>query len=130
MHLRFDGLLQLHRSKQGWWSRWGTLRLPSFLQRLTLNQQFMLASLVILVSGMGGIGAWVGEQISNGVVHRTAATTALYVDSFVAPELQDLAKSSTITPEHVSGLNQLRSQTPLGHTIAAFKVGEANGRVR
>jgi hypothetical protein len=51
--------------------------MEAFLKRLSLAQRFMLASLVILVAGMLGIGWWVGQQIEAGVVHRTAATTAL-----------------------------------------------------
>lgn len=72
-------------------------RVVGFFQRLTLAQQFMLAGLVILVSGMAGIGAWVGSQIENGVVHRTAGTTALYVDSLVEPLLQELGQSTAPT---------------------------------
>lgn len=63
--------------------RHGTRR----VRRLNLTQRFMLGSLIILVAGMVGIGWWVGQQIELGVVQRTAATTALYVDSFVAPNL-------------------------------------------
>ena len=59
------------------------------IERLSPAQRFMLGSLAILAIGMAGIGAWVTTQIKEGVVDRTAATTALYVDSLVAPPLQD-----------------------------------------
>ena len=73
-------------------------RLP--LRQATLAQRFMLASLVILIVGMLGIGVWVGNEIKNGVIHRTGATTALYVDSFVAPLLQELGTTGTLSPQH------------------------------
>ena len=60
-------------------------KLRHFLKNLNLSQRFMLASLVILLAGMIGIGAWVQQQIVAGVINRTGATTAIYVDSFVAP---------------------------------------------
>ncbi|MEK7788241.1 MAG: sensor histidine kinase, partial [Chloroflexota bacterium] len=59
--------------------------------RLSLARQFLLLSFLILLSGMLIIGVWVGQQIEIGVVNRTAAVTALYVDSFIAPHLQELA---------------------------------------
>ena len=68
------------------------------IDRLSPAQRFMLGSLAILAIGMAGIGAWVTSQIEEGVVDRTAATTALYVDSLVAPPLQDLAESDCAHP--------------------------------
>ena len=97
--------------------------------RLTLAQRFMLASLIILVSGMVGIGAWVGSQIENGVIHRTAGTTAVYVDSLVEPLLQELALSDALTPEHQQQLNWLLRDTPLAKDIVMFKVWNRAGRI-
>jgi len=97
--------------------------------RLTLAQRFMLASLIILVAGMVGIGAWVGSQIENGVIHRTAGTTALYVDSLVEPLLQELALSDAPTPEHQQQLNWLLHDTPLAKDIVMFKVWNRAGRI-
>ena len=42
-----------------------SLRLPS--RPATLFQRFMLASLLILIASMLGIGVWVGNEIRNGV---------------------------------------------------------------
>jgi signal transduction histidine kinase len=89
----------------------------------------MLASLVILAAGMFLIGEWVGQQIEEGVVHRTAATTALYVDSFISPDLQELADHDTLGPQHVAHLNQLLQQTAFGRHVAAFKVWTKQGRI-
>ncbi|HEY0736984.1 MAG TPA: sensor histidine kinase [Herpetosiphonaceae bacterium] len=99
------------------------------LRRLNLTQRFMLGSLIILVAGMLGVGWWVGQQIELGVVQRTAATTALYVDSFIAPNLQELADSDTLDAEHVANLDQLLRDTALGQQIGAFKVWNAEGRI-
>ena len=98
-------------------------------KRLSWARRFMLASLAVLASGMGAVGWWVGREIETGVVHRTAATTALYVDSFVAPQVQELAESATLQPEHVAALSGLLRDTHLGRQIVAFKVWDAAGRV-
>jgi signal transduction histidine kinase len=101
----------------------------NFFGRLSLSWQFMLASLVILVGGMLGLGAWVGAQIELGVINRTAATTALFVDSFIAPNLQELASENGLTREHAASLDRLLQETQMGQQIVAFKVWDVHGRV-
>lgn len=103
--------------------------LQGISRRLTLAQRFLLASLVILVTGMLGVGWWVSQQIEAGVVHRTAATTALYVDSFVAPHLQELAIQDAPSAEQVAMIDQLLRDTTFGQQIASFKVWNAQGRI-
>ncbi len=105
------------------------MKLRNSFRGLSLSQQFMLASLVILVGGMIGLGEWVGQQIERGVIHRTAATTALYVDSFIAPNLQELAQNDTLTQQHADILNRLLQETPLGQQIVSFKIWDTGGRV-
>lgn len=97
--------------------------------RLTLAQQFMLASFIVLIASMLGLGWWVGQQIEIGVINRTSGETALYVDSFVDPPLQELDKGMPLSPEHVTTLNRLVQETPLGQHIVAFKVWDTKGRI-
>ena len=96
---------------------------------LTLSQRFMLASLGILLVGMVGIGAWVEQQIVTGVIHRTGATTALYVDSFVAPRLQELGQADELLPENTEALGKLLQDTPMGQQIVMLKVWNTHGRL-
>jgi signal transduction histidine kinase len=105
------------------------VKLKDFLNNLTLSQRFMLYSLVVLLAGMAGIGLWVQKQIETGVIHRTGATTALYVDSFVAPNLQELGSSPELLPEHVETLRTLLDSTAMGKQIVAFKVWDTRGRL-
>ncbi len=100
-----------------------------FLRQLNLSQRFMLASLITLLAGMIGIGLWVESQIITGVIHRAGATTALYVESFVAPNLQELGQSEEILPEHWLALQNLLQDTPLGQQIVAFKVWNTRGKL-
>ena len=96
---------------------------------LTLSQRFMLASLGILLVGMVGIGAWVEQQIVTGVIHRTGATTALYVDSFVAPRLQELGQADELLPANTEALGKLLQDTPMGQQIVMLKVWNTHGRL-
>jgi signal transduction histidine kinase len=105
------------------------VRVKNYFINLTFSQRFMLTSLVILLAGMLGIGAWVAKQIETGVIHRTGATTALYVDSFVAPNLQELGESDELLPYHVEKLSGLLQSTAMGQQIVAFKVWDTRGRL-
>ncbi|MBI4674874.1 MAG: sensor histidine kinase [Chloroflexi bacterium] len=107
------------------------LRLPWRLPipGTSLAQQFMLASFVILVVGMLIIGAWTGAQIERGVINQTGSVTALYVDSFVAPQLQNLANEKRLDAAHQQTLDQMMTSTPLGKRIVAFKVWSPDGEI-
>lgn len=96
---------------------------------MSLARRFMFASLVILVTGMFGIGVWVSHRIESGVIHRTSATTALFVDSFIQPRVQELAESDTLSEEKVRELDWTLGNTALGEQIAAFKVWNRDGMV-
>ncbi len=104
-------------------------KLVEKFKSLNLSQRFMLAGLATLFAGMLGIGFWVENQIVTGVIHRAGATTALYVESFVAPNLQELGTSDEIFPEHEIALENLLQDTPLGQQIVAFKVWSTRGKL-
>lgn len=104
-------------------------RLRGYFGRLSLSQQFMLAGLVIFLLGMVGIAAWVERQIINGVIHRTGATAALYVDSFVSPYLQKLGQGEPLQPEQMAALGKLLQDTPMGQQIVEFKVWDTRGQL-
>ncbi|UCH73179.1 MAG: sensor histidine kinase [Rhodospirillales bacterium] len=97
--------------------------------RLNLARQYMLASFVILVCCTIGIGWWIGREIEAGVVNETSATTALYMNSFVAPLVQDLATGDEIREKNVARLDALIKETPLGRYVLSFKIWSPEGRV-
>lgn len=97
--------------------------------RLNLTQQFLVGSLIVLVLGAAGIGVWVSRQIEDGVVQRSAATTALYVDSLIEPALQSLATETTISGEDRDQLEWLFADTPLGREVLLFRVWDLDGQI-
>jgi len=96
---------------------------------MSLAGQFMVAGLVIVVIAALGLGQWVTRQIEASVVHRTAETTALFIESFIAPNLQEIAYSDALEPEHITALNDLLQGTPLGQNIVSFKIWDQQGKV-
>ena len=104
-------------------------RLSTPWVHLSLAQQFMLASLAVLICCMAGVGWWVSKQIQAGVIHETAGTTALYMTSVVAPLLQELADKNQLEPEHIKSLDHLVRDTPLGRQVISFKVWSRDGKI-
>lgn len=94
-----------------------------------LVKRFTFASLVVMLIGIAGIGWWVGEKIKTGVIKEATTTTALYMDSFIAPNLQELSQSDSITPEHFEALNNLFSENNLGQQTVTVKVWNSDYRV-
>ena len=97
--------------------------------KFSLARQFLVISLIILVAGMLVIGAWVSQQIEQSVLNRTAAITALYVDSFVSPHLQSLQDGDRLSQTELAELGRLLSETSLGQQIVSFKIWSAAGQV-
>ena len=63
---------------------------------LSLALQFLIAGGFGLLAVMLVVGFWVTSQIRQGVIRNSAATTALYVDSVIAPLLPDMRKSQEL----------------------------------
>lgn len=102
-------------------------KFASAARRLSLAQRFLIGSLVILVVGMAGIGLWVSEQIEEGVIHRTAATNALYVDSLISSRVEELSTTDTLSDESISRLDWLMTGTPLGQEVEIYRIWNRNG---
>lgn len=97
--------------------------------RLSLARQYLLVSFLVLFCGMLIMGAWVGRQIEIGVTRRTAAVTALYVDSLISHHLQYLMDVDVPDDSHKAEIATLLTTTPLGQRIVAFKVWGLDGRI-
>jgi signal transduction histidine kinase len=91
-----------------------------------LTYRLRLIGLVILISGIVGSGWWVSRQIEAGVIHETAATMALYVNSFISPHLQELGRSPSFTPDKLSTLNNLLQDTDFRDRIVGFLIWDVS----
>jgi signal transduction histidine kinase len=108
----------------------GWRRLRHGLANMSLARRFLLVSLILVVVG-GAATAWaLGQLIETSAINRTTSVTALYVDSFVAPELQSLANGSTLTQTEIDSLQHLLSKSsPVGQTIVAFRIWSTDGTI-
>jgi signal transduction histidine kinase len=99
------------------------------LSGLSLARRYLLLSLVFVVIGGGVVAFALGQLIETSAINRTTSVTALYVESFVAPELQTLASNTDLTPADLASLQRLLTETPLGEAVVSFRIWSTDGRV-
>ncbi|MBL8895029.1 MAG: sensor histidine kinase [Rhizobiales bacterium] len=105
----------------GWACRqWGAMSLAG---------QFLLAGAGVLLAGMLVIGFWVTRQIEDGVVRNSAAATALYVDSIIAPLFPDLEGKRILSEGARRALDETLAKGELAQRVAFFKIWVADGLV-
>ncbi len=75
------------------------------------------------------VGFWVARRIEDAVVRNTANATALYMESFIAPLIQDLATAPQLKPENDAALSRLLTDTPLGSRVVSFKIWVKGAKV-
>lgn len=109
--------------------RWVRAAAPFVWGHGSLARQYAVASLLVLTGSLLVMGWWVGTQIQQGVVHRTAATTSLYVENFIVMQVQELSRTERLTPEHIGAIEQLLASTSLGREIVSIKIWGPGGRV-
>jgi signal transduction histidine kinase len=104
--------------------------LPRFeLAGLSLARQYLLLSLVFVVLGGGIVGYALGQLIETSAINRTTAVTALYVEGFIAPELQSLAADPNLTPAEIAAMERLLKDSTLSQTIVSFRIWSIDGRI-
>jgi signal transduction histidine kinase len=97
--------------------------------RLSLFRQFLLALFCILLVGMVVIGLVVNQEIEQGVVQRTTALTALYVDSLVGHHLPPMAATAELDPDEWAMMDSLFTDSAFGRQVVTFSLWGADGRI-
>lgn len=96
---------------------------------LSLAQQFLGMSFIVILLGMLAIGSWLERKIEQAVTTNSAAAAAIYMDSFIAPLLQELAQQPELSKQTQLRLNQLFTKTPLGERVYQLKVWQQNSQL-
>ena len=97
--------------------------------KLSLVQQFALAGGVVMLVAAGLGGYVVANRIEEVVVRNTANATALYMESFIAPLTQDLARRTDLSEESRLKIGALLADTALGKRVVSFKIWRPGGLV-
>ncbi|MCB1852156.1 MAG: hypothetical protein KDI83_15500, partial [Gammaproteobacteria bacterium] len=94
-----------------------------------LVKSYAMASLLIMACLILFTGWWIDRTIRQQVIYNTSRTAALYVQSFIAPQLQGLKNRFYLTNEEISHLDHLLSDTPLGQKIRSVKIWSLDGQL-
>jgi signal transduction histidine kinase len=103
--------------------------LQETIRRLSFSRQFMLAIIAVLTIGMLVIGSWIGHLIEINAVNRTAAISAVYLESMSAAQLHDWPQSGIINNDTHEELDRIFIDGPLHREVLRFKFWDANGRI-
>lgn len=103
--------------------------MKSSFRRLSLSKQFLMVSFPVILVGSLAVGWWIGNQVKGSVMQRMGSVAAMFVDSFVAPQMQILSKQTELTTEQISDLNKDIKEPMLGQKIVSLKIWNKQGRV-
>ena len=97
--------------------------------RQTLARQFLMLGGLVSVIAMLMVGAVVSSLIENVVTRNAAATTALYVDSVIAPLLPDMQQTRNLEEQDRRALDETLSQGALASRLISFRLSAADGTI-
>ncbi|WP_426414771.1 sensor histidine kinase [Aestuariirhabdus sp. LZHN29] len=97
--------------------------------RLSLLSQFVVMGAIVLFAGMVLIGVWVSGQIKDGVMRNSAASTALFMSSFIEPVVQELGQQDSLNRDSRELLSGLLSGEELSRRVLSFKIWKERGLV-
>lgn len=108
----------------------GNSRAASLRTRLVglpLHYRFALAGSLVTLIGMAVIGSIVSSSIETGVVRNSAISSAVYMESLVAPMSQELVRSATLSAETIERMNDLLTRSPLSERVISVKIWRPGG---
>ncbi|MEQ1403759.1 sensor histidine kinase [Neorhizobium sp. Rsf11] len=95
----------------------------------SLARQFLIAGGLVSLAAMMLVGAYVTTLIEAAVTRNSAASTALYVDSIIAPLLPDMKTSQRLDDVTTRALDETFGQGALGGKVVSFRLWRKDGTV-
>lgn len=96
---------------------------------MSLHARFAAAGSLVMLVGMLVLGWWTSREIEESVVRNSAISTALFMESFVAPLSQQLGSGEDLSPETAAALKEIFSEPPLSERILSVKIWRDRGLI-
>lgn len=96
---------------------------------LPLHYRFALVGSFVSLIGMLVVGDLVSRSIESGVVRNSAISSAVYMESFIAPLSQELAEARQFSPVTLARMRALLEQPPLSERVRSVKIWREGGFV-
>jgi len=93
----------------------------------SLAMQFLSMGGAVSICAMAVIGAFVSDRVEDTVTGNAAATTALYVDSVIAPLLPDMQRNEVLDATTARALDETLGQGALGDRLLLFRLWRSDG---
>lgn len=94
-----------------------------------MHERFALVGGLVSVIGMIIIGAFVSSRIEAGVVRNSAVSTAVYMETFIAPLSQELAAQNELSAESRARLRNMLNQPGVKDLIVSVKLWKKGGYI-
>jgi signal transduction histidine kinase len=98
-------------------------------QGSSLASQFLIAGGLVALLAMLLVSLLVTSLIERAVTRGAAATTALYVDSVIAPLLPDMQENAVLDDVVRRALDETLGQGALGRRLVAMRLWAPDGRI-
>ncbi len=105
------------------------LSLRARFRALALHRRFALVGSLVSVIGMFAMGEVVTGSIEAGVVRNSAISSAVYMESFIAPLSQELAEAQRFSPETLARMRTLLESEPLADRVRSVKIWREGGLI-
>jgi len=92
----------------------------------SVERKLQSAGLLMVAGLTAHVCFTVGRHIEELLAHKAAASTALYMDSFVEPLVQDLATKASLSPDSRTALDSTLAPATIGRPVISFKIWVAN----
>ncbi|MDQ2633944.1 MAG: sensor histidine kinase [Pseudomonadota bacterium] len=96
---------------------------------LTLTRQFLLAGTLVSVVAMLGVGALVAGVIERSLIRHAGSTTALYVDSVIAPLLPDMRTVERLDDVIAHALDETLAAGRLSERLLSYRLWRGDGTI-
>lgn len=103
--------------------------LKQALLNMNFSRQFLLMIISVLASSMVIIGSWISHLIETNAVNRTAAISAVYLESIVESQMKGWPCGGTLNGQSHDELDHLFVTGPLHREVLRFKLWDAEGRI-
>ncbi|MDL2408442.1 sensor histidine kinase [Rhizobium calliandrae] len=95
----------------------------------SLAKQFLLFGGFVSACAMLLVGAFVTDLIEETVTRNSAASTALYVDSVIAPLLPDMQTTEFLDDTVTRALDETLGEGALGSRLMSFRLWRSDGTI-
>jgi signal transduction histidine kinase len=99
------------------------------VRKMNLATQFLAAAAVVVCTVMAILGAWVSAHIEAGMIKSSAFSSAVLMESFLAPHVQSVPETGGLTSSQTEVLQRFFSNTSLGSKMVSVKIWGLDGTI-